>query len=55
MNILLENAQKIGKLVENNPKLLEMEIYEAQEFLPENKNANLLTEERKKLADKFKI
>ena len=55
MNNLLETAQKLGKMIETNPKLLELELREAEKLLPENKNVNLLTDERKSLADKFKV
>lgn len=55
MNDTLYLANKVAKLAEHNPILLEMELEEAQQSLPESKEYQALNEETKKLADKFKI
>lgn len=55
MGQLQNKAQKVAKLAEKNPALLEMKLEEAQKVLPEHTGQDMLGEERKSLADKLKI
>lgn len=55
MRTLIEKAKEVGDLIENNKSLMKMQLADAIKLLPEKKEAKQLSEEVKKLSDKFKV
>lgn len=55
MGQLQNKAQKVAKLAEKNPALLEIKLDEAQKALPEYTGQDALAEEGKKLSDKMNV